>query len=101
MTTTNIIFCRYCQHERQTTEGGLCTGCGAPAANARLRQPKPQTSLAPKCPRCGCRKASALDKSWLCNKCGTEFELSDLFFLDDRPDVNAMKRESLKKARRR
>lgn len=98
---SDIIHCRYCNGERQTTPSGLCTGCGAPAANAKVHSPKKQESLAPKCPQCGGRKARALDKSWLCLKCGAEFDLSDLFILDDRPDVNAMKREAMQKAGRR
>jgi transposase-like protein len=81
-------------------DGRRCLGCGTPIANAKVTTKAPAK---PRCPNCGSGKNKPVlgDESRLeCQACHAAFELPDGYALDDRPDVNAEKRERMAGGRR-
>lgn len=89
--THNCNMCRKVQEH----DGKRCLGCGTPVANAKVPTKSPSK---PRCPGCGSgnNKPVPWDESRLeCQACHAVFELPDGVALDDRPDVNAMKRERM------
>ena len=89
------IECRFCQVTSPLTQDGTrCAGCGMPKANAKIKQrKKTKRDRRGDCPACGCPRCKPLDNHRrICPKCGTEFELPDFGFVDDRPEMNAAKK---------
>lgn len=98
------INCRFCKGSRNVYHG-LCDGCGHPAANVEV---KPATNKPakvyriPVCPACHSTNRTELESHrWMCNKCGGIFEREDMGYVDDRPDINAQKREAMTNGRKR
>ena len=90
------IKCRICRGVRNTN-GRVCLGCGTPVANAIDRN-KPKRAR-PTCPICGPRpKVSEVQPGrFECGGCRSHFEADDVGYVDTRPDVNAEKRERVKR----
>ena len=89
---TTRIHCRFCGGARPTGSG-RCLGCGAPVANAELK-PRKRSRPPRRCPRCGSnRHRERHDNTFECSACSAVFEDADFGFVDDRPEVNAMKKE--------
>lgn len=56
-----------------------------------------KNSVHPRCPRCGNHKSYQIEPGrFCCNKCQGVFEGADFGFVDDRPNVNAEKMESMR-----
>lgn len=87
---TKTIDCRFCNGTRDANDS-MCLGCGSPIANAR-RTVKVRKAEKP-CPECNSRNSSVIDDHrFMCRDCGGTFENEDFGFVDDRPEINAMKR---------
>lgn len=89
MTTIN---CRMCNGYRETN-GTHCLGCGTPVAMATKR-PNKSSGDQLKCP--SCKRASRREIEpgrYECKHCLSQYEASDVGYVDDRPVQNAMKRE--------
>ena len=82
--------CNICNGVRPNN-GAVCLGCGSPIA--RCKRPKPRKTI-PRCPR-GCISAvyETEPGRYCCRGCSAVFEQLESVALDDRPDVNAEKRE--------
>lgn len=93
MTTHININCRFCQGPRPTANG-VCLGCGAPVERAEIKSRK-RTRKPRICPRCasGSYKLTGDEGRFICRMCLTVFEDYEFGFVDDRADVNAMKKE--------
>lgn len=88
----DLINCRFCRGPRDV-RNGICMGCGSPAANAKQVERKRPSRTRIACPRCkSVRSSPHSDGTRICRECGTEFEQMEVFFADDRPEHNAMKR---------
>lgn len=90
---TSTLNCRYCRGLRPTSHG-VCLGCGAPVERAEL-QLRRRTRKPRKCPKCGSGKYEETrdEGRFECRSCSSVFEDADFGFVDDRPEVNAMKKE--------
>ena len=87
------IQCRFCRGERQVV-GGLCGGCGTPAANARDNSRPRKRRNVPKCPKCGCTVSKEIeDGRFSCRDCMCVHERPDGEAVHHKPDINAMKKE--------
>ena len=85
-------FCKICN--RPTTFNKReCLSCLTPIARAKRKKTetlKPQ----PQCPRhCGTGLKQIKPGRFRCNNCGAVFEADDFSFVDERPAVNAEKKE--------
>lgn len=71
-----------------------------PVANATVK-PKAK-SVNRRCPRCDSRAVQREIEPgrYCCNRCRAVFEDDDFGYVDDRPDVNAEKREAMSRRRR-
>ena len=97
------INCNFCKGRRNVYHG-LCDGCGHPEANvtAGSKQRQPAAARVPACPACHSSNRQELEPGrWLCRGCAGIFETEDVGYLDDRPDVNAQKREAATNGRKR
>ena len=84
--------CRICQAV-SPTDGTMCLGCGTPLRNAinRNKQHRVRPHL---CPECHSNNYRVLEPDrFCCTKCNSVFEPDDMGYLDDRPLMNAIKRE--------
>lgn len=73
-------------------DGKICLGCGTPIANAKAAK----APAGPKrvCPKCKSGSYRVLEEGrFVCRGCAAVYEELDGFAWDDRPDVNAEKRE--------
>lgn len=93
--------CRFC-NRLTTFNEKRCTSCGMPKLNAIVHTPAtPSVEKPPRCPNLciGRMGFVSVPKEiepgrFQCSICGSVFEKDDFSFLDDRPTVNAMKKES-------
>ena len=87
-----VLYCNFCRGIRPAT-ATHCLGCGAPLA--RTKQPQqPKGAGRPPCPACRRTRSREIEPDrYECRDCGAVFERDDFGYLDDRPDVNAEKRE--------
>ena len=93
-----LIDCNICQGRRESA-GGVCLGCGTPVANARM--PGKVSASKPRCPNCKRSQSRELERGrFLCGHCRAVFEREDVGYLDDRPAINAEKRERQSQRRR-
>ena len=92
------FYCGICQKQRQG-QNGRCESCGSLVSTAKVKPPR--SSTCPPCPKCGTYQSTLRsDGYWHCRTCGGLHEPDDFGFLDDRPDVNAEKRERQQTQRR-
>lgn len=92
MASSQVRWCRVCQKPREPLAGGhRCNSCGTPTTE--MRPPAVVVNVAPKCPQCRCLGREQPDGRYLCTKCSAWYERDDFGYVDDRPDVNAMKQE--------
>lgn len=95
--------CRICNGKERRIYSGLCDGCGHPVHNVELRPKKPSDFMnVPACPAChGLNRKELEPGRFLCLKCNAIYEHGDCGFVDDRPDINAMKKEARTNGTRR
>lgn len=73
-------------------DGRICLGCGTPIAKAKA--PSKPAATKQVCPKCKSGGYRVLEPGrFICNGCQTVYEELDGYAWDDRPDVNAEKRE--------
>lgn len=97
--TDQTFPCRMCGGQRPHN-GRECLGCGAPIERAwDSSQTNTERIMCPKC-NSGAHERRA-DDSYTCRACGAWFESLEVGYLDDRPDVNAEKRERPARVNRR
>ena len=91
--------CRICNGRRGETELGrnvVCEGCATPVANCHITDVQlSRTKTRLVCPMCRGTRADHIELGrFCCTTCGTQYELLEQEFLDDRPDVNLEKKEA-------
>ena len=89
------IFCRFCNGSRHVNALKQCDGCGMPAANANVPESvRKQKTLRLKCPKCRGNHIREIEADrFNCETCDAVFEAADMGYVDDRPEINAMKKE--------
>lgn len=95
--------CKCCGGSRPHN-GEICLGCGTPIL--KCKPSKSTNRFRSSCPQCASDGPHVVLEAgrYRCPKCTAVFEQPDFGFVDDRPDINAEKKEKLeadqKKARR-
>lgn len=91
--------CTICGGIRPCADG-VCLGCGGSARTPAGGVP-PKPARTTPCPRCGTFSRSTLEPGrYCCRNCQAVYEADDFGFVDDRPDINAEKRERQELLRR-
>lgn len=86
-----IHRCRICQGDRPHN-GTTCLGCGTLLVKCKETKEKRNRHECPGCTHTGPHQITEHGR-WRCVKCTAIFEGPDFGFVDDRPEVNAAKKE--------
>lgn len=87
--------CRICDGKRPHN-GTICLGCGTLLVKCKAATVKRDIRECPKCTHTGPHKLIEAGRM-RCLKCTAVFEGPDFGFVDDRPEVNAEKKERLRR----
>ena len=96
---TQTHRCNFCNGIRPI-HAGLCTGCGTPVIRCKPPTIKRNRNECPGCTHTGPHELMETGR-YRCQKCTAIFEGPDFGFMDDRPEVNAAKKERAESERRK
>ena len=94
-----IHHCRFCGGKRPHN-GSLCLGCGADVATCNPSQVRIRSVECPKCTHGGPHQIVSTRRR-RCVKCTAIFEGANVGFIDDRPEINAAKKERAERERKK
>ena len=90
-TSKMIHNCHFCNGEREH-DGKVCLGCGSPVHSCAPRNTKPRSKNCPACRNPGPHQMISFER-YRCRGCSVIMEKQDFCFVDDRPELNAIKKE--------